>query len=63
VPAIPDAPCSYSVVTALPPTYYQRCLVGHGQYVVAVDVGGLTAPDDVAAMTPVLTAQRDLIAA
>jgi hypothetical protein len=58
LPAIPAAPC-FSFPSG--ETFYQRCYVCHGSYLASVDVGGLTAADDVAAMNQLLPAQRDLI--
>jgi hypothetical protein len=58
LPAIPEAPC-FSFPSG--DTFYQRCYVGYGSYLASVDVGGLTAADDVAAMNQLLPAQRDLI--
>ena len=58
LPAIPAAPC---FVFPSGDTFFQRCYVGYGSYLASVDVGGLTAADDVAAMNQLLPAQRDLI--
>jgi hypothetical protein len=58
LPAIPAAPC-FSFPSG--ETFYQRCYVGYGSYLASVDVGGLSAADDVAAMNQLLPAQRDLI--
>lgn len=58
LPAIPAAPC-FSFPSG--DTFYQRCYVGHGSYLASVDVGGLAAAEDVAAMNQLLPAQRDLI--
>jgi hypothetical protein len=58
LPAIPEAPC-FSFASG--DTFFQRCYVGYGRFLASVDVGGLTAADDVAAMNQLLPAQRDLI--
>jgi predicted small secreted protein len=63
VPSIPDAPC-FAFDTGAgtgTPNFYQRCYVGYGSYLVGIDVGGVTALDDVAEMDRLLVAQRDLI--
>ncbi|MGY1651334.1 DUF7373 family lipoprotein [Geodermatophilus sp. SYSU D01119] len=58
LPSIPDAPCFWF---ASGESFYQRCYVGYGSYLASVDVLGLGAADDVAAMDRLLPAQRDLI--
>lgn len=58
LPAIPAAPC---FAFSSGDTFYQRCYVGYGSYLASVDVGGLTAADDVARMNQLLPAQQDLI--
>jgi hypothetical protein len=62
LPSIPDAPCS-AIEYASPksPRYVQRCYVGYGGHLASIDVSGLTAADDVAAMDRLLPAERDLI--
>jgi hypothetical protein len=63
VPSIPDAPCFAFDTGAGTGTssFYQRCYVGYGSYLVGIDVGGVAALDDVAEMDQLLLAQRDLI--
>ena len=58
LPSIPEAPCFWFQSGE---SYYQRCYVGFGSHLASVDVLGLGAPDDVAAMDRLLPAQRDLI--
>ncbi|WP_369257730.1 DUF7373 family lipoprotein [Geodermatophilus amargosae] len=58
LPSVPDAPCFWFESGE---SYYQRCYVGYGSHLASVDVLGLDAPDDVAAMDRLLPAQRDLI--
>ncbi|MGY1732021.1 hypothetical protein ACI798_10915 [Geodermatophilus sp. SYSU D01045] len=58
LPSIPDAPCFWFESGE---SYYQRCYVGYGSHLASVDVLGLDAADDVAAMDRLLPAQRDLI--
>lgn len=58
LPSVPDAPCFWFETDG---SFYQRCYVGYGPAMASVDVLGLTAPDDVAAMDRLLPAQRDLI--
>ena len=58
LPSIPDAPCFWFQSGE---SFYQRCYVGYGSHLASVDVLGLGAPDDVAAMDRLLPAQRDLI--
>lgn len=58
LPSIPEAPCFWFESGE---SYYQRCYVGYGSHLASVDVLGLGAPDDVAAMNRLLPAQRDLI--
>ncbi|MGY1811827.1 DUF7373 family lipoprotein [Blastococcus sp. SYSU D00820] len=58
LPSIPAAPCFWFQEGD---SYYQRCYVGYGSYLASVDVLGLSAPEDVAAMDALLPAQRDLI--
>ena len=62
-PSIPDAPCfAFDAGAGLGlPYLYQRCYVGYGSYMAAVDVGGVAALDDVTEMDRLLVAQRDLI--
>ncbi len=58
LPSIPDAPCFWFESGD---GFYQRCYVGYGSHLASVDVLGLGASDDVAAMDRLLPAQRDLI--
>jgi hypothetical protein len=58
LPSIPDAPCFWFESGE---SYYQRCYVGYGSYLASVDVLGLGASGDVAAMDRLLPAQRDLV--
>ncbi|MGY1670044.1 DUF7373 family lipoprotein [Geodermatophilus sp. SYSU D00710] len=58
LPSIPEAPCFWFESAD---GFYQRCYVGYGSHLASVDVLGLTAADDVAAMERLLPAQRDLI--
>ncbi|WP_214406073.1 DUF7373 family lipoprotein [Pseudonocardia lacus] len=62
VPVIPDATCYASDLTLEGASRYtQRCFVSRAGFVATVEVDGLTAPDDVVAITGVLAAQVDLI--
>lgn len=61
-PSIPDAPCfGFDGGTPETPFLLQRCYVGFGSFLASVDVAGVPALDDTAAMDPLLVAQRDLI--
>jgi len=62
VPSIPDAPCAYiEYASPKSPRYVQRCYVGYRGHLASIDVSGLTAADDVAAMDRLLPAERNLI--
>lgn len=59
--AIPEAPC-FAFPRDFDRGWYQRCYVGFGSHLAAVDIAGVAQADDVTEMDTVLVAQRDLIA-
>lgn len=62
LPSIPQAPCFVFGRDGVGgQSFYQRCYVGYGSYLVGIDVGGLGAAEDTTEMDRLLPAQRDLI--